>query len=428
MLKKMTIRNFKAIQDMTIEFMSFTVLIGGNSCGKSTILQALDFLRSASIRDIPEYLREKGWGFDELKSQLNDGKNAPITFIAVFEFTVNDKIESIEWTFIISHANNQFDIKEKIIRLSDNSPIFARGFCKDNSVVASDTKASINNSSAVAHDINEIILEASWLKYLPLVQDSPELSALKKFLLGSTYFGLLSPDTIRKGDKNEFTVDIGQGGISLASFIHHGLIDEQKNALNEIVSKFVGFSVRIKTIDLGGRIEFYIEETFDGSTTRINKDHVSDGLLRIISFAAISLQKKTIFTPLTEQGITQIENKLQIDIVMEEPDGMILLDEIENGINPYLTENINGLLNELAETNKRQIIITTHSPIILNDIAPGNITLLWKDTSGSVHCRKLFSISELHESLDFLNPGDAWMNIREEDLLAKASSEPEAQL
>ena len=53
MLKKLTIRNFKAIHDMTIAFSPLTVLIGENAAGKSTVLQAIDFLRSAASRDIP---------------------------------------------------------------------------------------------------------------------------------------------------------------------------------------------------------------------------------------------------------------------------------------------------------------------------------------------------------------------------------------
>jgi predicted ATPase len=405
MLKKLTIRNFKAIQDMTVEFNPLTVLIGGNSCGKSTVLQALDFLRSASSRDIPEYLREKGWSFDELRSQVGCNKNGPITFIAVFELTVNNKSESVEWTLEVNQTGGHLTIGEMIKR-SDNSPIFSRGLGNSGPMVAGGAGSYAGNPSAVAHDLKEIILEASWLKYMQFVNNSPECSALKKFLLDSTFFGVLSPDIIRAGGKSRSAADIGPGGISLTPFIH-GLMDEQKNTLDKIVSGFVGFTVKIKTIDLGGRIELYIEEEFEGSTTRINKDHISDGLLRIISFVAIALQQEKTSAP---------------------PAGMVLLDEIENGINPYLTENINGLLNDLTTTSKRQIIVTTHSPIILNDIDPDCIDLLWKGKSGAVHCRKLFSISELHDSLDFLNPGDAWMNIREEDLLAKASSELERKI
>jgi predicted ATPase len=425
MLKKLIIRNFKAIQDMTIELTPITVLIGGNSCGKTTVLQALDFLRSASGRDIPEYLREKGWDFKELKSQLNSGKNKPITFISVFEFIVDDKTELLEWTFIINQTDNHFVIREEIKRLSDNSVIFSRGFGQEGPIVAGGAGAHAGNPFAAAHDINEIILEASWLKYLQFVKDSPELSSIKKFLLGSTYFGLLSPDNIRAGGKNRFAVDIGQGGVSLAPFIH-GLIDEQKNTLNKIISSLVGFSVKINTIDLGGRIEFYIEETFDGSSTRINKDHISDGLLRIISFAAIALQKKILITPPARQEITPIDNGFQINLGrLEEPEGMVLLDEIENGINPYLTENVNGLLNSLTETGKRQIIITTHSPVMLNDFKPEEIVFLWKDKNGSVHVKKFFDTKEMREALDFLNPGEIWENYGKDIILAKLDVPPE---
>ena len=56
MLKKLRVKNFKAALDMEIQFTPLTMLIGGNSCGKSTVLQALDFLRSIATRDIDEYL------------------------------------------------------------------------------------------------------------------------------------------------------------------------------------------------------------------------------------------------------------------------------------------------------------------------------------------------------------------------------------
>jgi predicted ATPase len=405
---------------MTIEFTPLTVLIGGNSCGKSTVLQALDFLRSASGRDIPEYLREKGWTLEELKSQLNSGKNEPIAFIGVFEFPIDDKKELIEWTFIVNQINSHIDIKEKIVKLSDNSTIVSRGFGKvGGPVVAEGAGAYAGNPSAVAHDVNEIILEASWLKYLQPVRDSPELSALKKFLLGSTYFGLLSPDGIREGDKNGFSVDIGQGGVSLAPFIH-GLIDDQKKSLNEIVSKFVGFSVKICTIDLGGKIEIYIEEVFDGSTTRINKDHISDGLLRIISFVAIVLQKKIILTPPAGKDITPIDNGFKITIgQLEEPNGMVLLDEIENGINPYLTENISGLLTDLTKTSERQVIITTHSPVVLNDFRPEEIIFLWKDKNGAVKSKSMFSTEEMKRTLKILNPGEVWVNYEKDEIIQR---------
>jgi predicted ATP-dependent endonuclease of OLD family len=56
MLKKMTIQNFKAIQDMTIEFTPLTVLIGGNACGKTSILQALVTVAPTPAKELADAL------------------------------------------------------------------------------------------------------------------------------------------------------------------------------------------------------------------------------------------------------------------------------------------------------------------------------------------------------------------------------------
>jgi predicted ATP-dependent endonuclease of OLD family len=55
---------------MTIEFTLLTVLIGANACGKTSILQALDFLWSVARQDISVFLEQRDWMFSELKSQL----------------------------------------------------------------------------------------------------------------------------------------------------------------------------------------------------------------------------------------------------------------------------------------------------------------------------------------------------------------------
>jgi predicted ATPase len=405
---------------MTIEFTPLTVLIGGNSCGKSTVLQAIDFLRSASFRDIPEYLREKGWKIEELKSQLNGGQDKPIEFIALFDFIIENKIETIQWTFIVNQNNGSWNIKEEIIKPVNNSILFSRGFGRGGPIVAGGAGAYAGSPTAVAHDINEILLQSSWLKYLQLVNEKPELLALKQFLTETIFFGLLSPDNMRNSDKSNNTNDIGAGGISLAPFIY-SMMEELKEDLNKTVSQFVGFTVNVNTIDLGGRIELFIDEKFNNSSTRINKDHISDGLLRIIAFVAIAQQKKHIIHQPTGSDITPIKNGFQVTYgTLEDPQGIVLLDEIENGINPYLTEKVTGMLNEITKKTERQIILTTHSPIILNDLDPNDVVLLWKSDDGSIHNRPLFSIEELKDMLDFVNPGDAWMNIRQEDLLAKA--------
>ena len=74
--------NFKAISYLTLDLTPFTMLIGENSSGKSTVLQALDFLFSIASRDINEYLRAREWDFSDIKSQFSeDDENMRFTTI-----------------------------------------------------------------------------------------------------------------------------------------------------------------------------------------------------------------------------------------------------------------------------------------------------------------------------------------------------------
>jgi predicted ATPase len=419
MLKKLTIRNFKAIQDVTIEFTPLTVLIGENGCGKSTILQAIEFLHFVSFRDISEYFREKGWGIDELKSQLNDGQNKPIEFISVFEFIDKERNDTISWTFHISQEKNRWNTKEEIINLSTNEVIFSRGFDKYEPMCAGGKNAFAGSSYAIARDIEEFDLQASWLKYT--AKSNQAIILLKEYLFDSLFIGLLSTESIKKGDEKNYNENIGINGSSLFVYIHKMTANDRK-LLDKTVSKLINFNIKIETVDVGKRIELFIHEKYGKTTTKINNEHISDGILRIIAFVAISLEKKKSLISTEDGACIVAEPKGDyITAVNILRNGMLLLDEIENGINPYKTEDIVALLRK----TKRQIIITTHSPVILNDFKPEEIIFLWKDKSGSVHAKQFFETEEMRDKLDYLNPGEIWENFGRDRILTKLGIKPE---
>jgi predicted ATPase len=102
------------------------------------------------------------------------------------------------------------------------------------------------------------------------------------------------------------------------------------------------------------------------------------------------------------------------------------LDEIENGINPYLTEKIILLLRGLLEKGE-QLILTTHSPVMLNDFKPEEIVFLWKDENGAVHSKEMFSTEEMKSLLEALNPGEVWINLEKDDILERLFSKKEGK-
>lgn len=76
MITKVSIRNFKCLRDVQVDLERFTVFVGPNASGKSSILQALDYLCrkfSVILPDGPD---------DELQSSLSRGTTDPIEFAA----------------------------------------------------------------------------------------------------------------------------------------------------------------------------------------------------------------------------------------------------------------------------------------------------------------------------------------------------------
>jgi predicted ATPase len=415
MLQKLTIKNFKAIQDMTIEFTPFTVLIGANSCGKSTVLQALDFLRSVATRDISEYLREKGWSAGEMQSRPGDGESKPIEFIATFMFSQN----KIEWYFIADYHDDKWSTREL--------------FCVNGKgVISYRTMPGIFDGLAIpnTHEpLKNIKLESSLLKIMddslltlggsaiktldgssvktidnllfPVAPEKKPLLDLKNYLASSSFLGVVSPDHIRSGEKKEYFDQLtAPGATTLAKFIND-LSEENRKEINTIVSNFIGHAFEIDAMfDKNQNLTLFVRETNGNAQSVIQAPHISDGVLRFIVFAALA-------------------------VTSGQWGGMVLLDEIENGINPYTTGLVIEHLRKIIEKSGKQIIITTHSPVMLNEFKPEEIVFLWRDTQGAVHDKQMFATGAMREALGFLNPGEIWENYGKDAILTKLNVPPE---
>jgi predicted ATPase len=72
MLKRLEVKHFKSLDDFSIDFEPFTVLIGQNGSGKSTVLQALDLLGAFLRGNVNHYLERLGWEAEDLRSKTND--------------------------------------------------------------------------------------------------------------------------------------------------------------------------------------------------------------------------------------------------------------------------------------------------------------------------------------------------------------------
>jgi predicted ATPase len=131
---------------------------------------------------------------------------------------------------------------------------------------------------------------------------------------------------------------------------------------------------------ISGWKDIEITEDFSGHKLRSKARHINDGLLRLMAILS-QLQSANDF---------------------------LLFDEIENGINP---EIIAFLVKTLVET-EHQVLVTTHSPLILNylddEIAKAGLVMLYKNNAGHTRAVRLFDLPAMAEKLTVMGPGEVF--------------------
>lgn len=194
---------------------------------------------------------------------------------------------------------------------------------------------------------------------------------------GITSLELLSPSAIR-GSVRAFSTDIGLRGERLAGFLA-GLESAQKAEVVRRLAKYYPIG-NIETIrKRAGWIDMRIREARSGITLSV--DHVSDGLLRLMALAAIP-----------ELG---------------DDASLVLLDEVEDGLEPHILPKI---IADITRESAAQIIMTSHSPILLNFVDAESAALVTRDDRGRSKVTRASDLRTFSSGEDLFAPGELWLN------------------
>ena len=402
MLKQVTIKGFKGITDLTLNLDKINVLIGINSSGKTTILQALDLLANCVSRDVSEYLKDKNWKVSDIKSQIS--KSSLLSYNALFEFEENGNPFLLIWQieFKLISATSVNLTKESILKVNGK---WNKAYCnidkqqklfenaiplytyRDGIVIYEafhDQKAKNQESEFY------LSLGSSGLKIIDFAGNK-DICLLKEFLKHTTNFETLAAENMRRSSRGT-TEDIGIGGKQLAAFIKQ-MNPQQKEDYTKIVHSILNSMDSIDAYTKGtpGWVELFINEKFGSNDNKVRPYHIRDGTLRILAFVTLL--------------------NTQYDL------GLLMLDEIENGLNPYITTKIVELLYEFTSQTKHQLLLSTHSSLMLDDFKPEDIIYVYRDNDGRIKAKKVFNTKKIKTFLDYMSPGEIWINLTEKELL-----------
>ncbi|MEJ5280677.1 AAA family ATPase [Pseudomonas sp. MYb541] len=363
MITGFAVRGFKSLAHFKIGGLTeFTCLVGLNGAGKSSVLQFLDFAAHLMRGDVNHWLIKRGWNVSELHSKLRTKSN--------IVFAIQVSVASGE-SYIWGASFNRVTCScttEQFTRVSDKEIVFSLAKGRYSIGGGSPNKLDFNYTGSVLSSLKQEMLPAD------IIDAKNQIASMRSL-------ELLSPHLMRTAWRDA-AGDIGVGGEKLSPFLYSIKGVERDNLL-VLLRKFYPAVVDFKIKhERAGWKKLYIIEEFDGVRVETESKHVNDGLLRILAIIAQS----------------------------SHGDSLLLFDEIENGVNPEVVEL---LVQSLAET-KQQVIVTTHSPMILNylsdDVARNSVRFVYRSFDGGTRSRPLFASPKMKDKLSIMGPGEAFVD------------------
>ena len=397
MIRKFEIDNFKSLVEFSLPMPPhslgrFVCLVGLNGAGKSTVLQALDFLGHVGSGDVSEWLKIRDWAASDITSRFL--KKQLITFKLELEF---DQLGKVVWegsfNSVLKRCTSELiAVNGDPVLIAKEQRLFAR--------LLSSNKAQDADPTSQHFELQNLSYQGSTLSLLKTGRWHAAIEAVRESLGALKSLDMLSPQAMRQRAREG--IDIGYGGERLSAYVH-GMDAEGKQRLLTLLQEFYPSVEGLTTRALrAGWKELSVEEQYlDAADKPLNTSakQLNDGLLRILAVLAQ-----------VEIGCPAQATRLTTDIEQRIPTGCVLFDEIENGVNPEL---IKRLVDKLTQA-PQQVMVTTHSPLILNYLsrqtAEESVMLLYRDGHGHTQSVRFFDLPSVSRKLGLLGPGEVFVD------------------
>lgn len=384
-LTRIEAHNFKSFRDIDVTLGSLNVLIGANASGKSNFVQLLNFIRNLGSYGLDNALSMQGG--NEYFNNLAIGDSMPFRLALAFPGDpTNTTIFNAHKSFVIAHAthflyslviesakttkhtttavdhiNIDYDFSE-YTRLDPpiGKPVGA-GVIE---VQLLDGKVDITVSTPEDVSITEMLYQLPDTTLYPRKNKGLLLELLSTISLmsASDFPEIVSSLTIydfntklpKQTAQITGKIDLEEDGSNLVIALKNILEDQsQRREFSNLLHDVLPFAEDVDVQRLADRfLHFRLRESYSGDQY-LPASLLSDGTIHVIALiVALFFSDKPL-------------------IVIEEP---------ERNIHPYLLARVAELLKD-ASRNK-QIIVTTHNPEIVKNVALDDLLFVSRDREG----------------------------------------------
>jgi predicted ATPase len=360
-LRQLIVKGFKSLADVEVTFPRLAVLFGPNAAGKSNLLDAIQALsRIGTSRTLSDALTEPIRGYPVEAFAFPEGGLAALLSQRVACFSLNATLEIskdlYDYRVMVAFqpGSGSLAVRDEYL-----AALSQRGEPKGNpSIERVDDHLRVRRKSKPANPrrepvgLNYAMLSDPRLggvEYRAIERCRNELSGWR------TYY--LDPRVAMRSARPPADVrDIGVLGEDIAPFLYrlHAESPKYFDAVKRTLRSLIP-SVEDLTVDLDkrrGTLDIQIRQGGIEFSSRI----ISEGTLRVLALCAIAVNPWS--------------------------GSLLAFEEPENGVHPRRLELIVQLLMSLAIERGRQIVVTTHSPLLCDAVLrqgklyPDDIALL----------------------------------------------------
>jgi len=376
-IESLKVENYRALRDVEFKGLTpMTVLLGPNGSGKSTVFDVFNFLSECFQSGLRPAWDRRGRS-KELKTR---GANGPIQF----QLKYRERPGSPVMTYVLAideGAKGPEVINEELRwrRNSEGRPFsflsFQRGLGEAVSGEEPDEQTQRISTQLSSSDL----IAASMLGQL---SEHPRVAALREFIT-DWYVSYLSIERTREQPEAGPQERLSKSGDNLPNVIQY-LKEQHPDRLEHIFQVLRQRVPRLENVISeqmpNGNLLLQIKDApFDQP---ILAKFASDGTMKMLSYLTV------LYDP--------------------EPPHFIGLEEPENFLHPRLLPELAEVCREASANS--QLLITSHSPFLLNAMKPKEVRILYRDERGFTQAQQASEIEGITEQVEEGGKlGDLWM-------------------
>lgn len=400
MIEGFRVRNYRALRDITLGKLStqqkidpltpFTVVIGKNGTGKSTLFDAFGFVADCLSTDVETAcdMKQRG-GFERMRSL---GVDEPIQFDIYYREAPGERPITYELAIHLDSGGRPY-VHSEVLKQRRKGQKYGQPYpflrlekgrgkvwAGEDAVELERTEEDSAQETVELTDLRQLGIAT-----LGTLKEHPRIRRFRDFLK-SWYLSYFHPDAARSipsaGAQRHLNIH-GDNLGNVVQYMEREHRERFQSILDRIAEKIPGINKISTLVTPDKRVLLQFN---DGAfSDPFYAGQMSDGTLKIFAYL----------------------------LLMEDPEppAFVCLEEPENGLYHRLLETLANELRAHAtgKKNAPQIFVTTHQPYFVDALSPKEVWMLEKGESGFSEIRRVSDLELVRNLVDEGLPlGSLW--------------------